>query len=63
MKVCETCMNELFDVRDGNNRCESCKKKPAAKKKVKNRRSEMDDLMASCGMTRVRGAMGGTYYE
>lgn len=63
MKVCEICMTELFNVRDGNNRCETCKRKPGTKKKAKDRRKEMDDLMASCGMTRVRGAMGGVFYE
>ena len=62
MKVCEVCFEELFDVRDGNNRCQKCKK-AASKKKTAERRKEMDDLMASCGMSRVRGALGGTYYE
>lgn len=62
MKFCELCMKEI-DTRDGENRCPKCEEKPIAKKRSRLKRSEMDDIMGSLGMKRVRGALGGTYYE
>lgn len=64
MKVCEKCFEEI-STKDGDNRCPACDgiaPKPKTKRKRRTRK-EMDDLMASVGMTRVRGSMGGTWYE
>lgn len=66
MKVCEVCGNEI-STRDGDNRCQHCDEpkadKPAVKaRKAANRRAR-DEAMRSIGMTKVRGAMGGTYWE
>jgi len=60
MKVCSRCGIEIF-TRDGDNRCQSCEEKPA--RKARKRRSERDDVMRSLGLVKVRGAMGGTYWE
>lgn len=75
MKVCELCGNAI-DTRDGENRCDECADNPAmrgrgdtsetakAKRKRRNaNRRAMDDAMRSLGLTKVRGAMGGTYWE
>jgi hypothetical protein len=62
MKVCESCSAEIFTT-DGNNRCSQCENKPASKKRARTTRREMDAIMRSCGLTRVRGALGGVYYE
>lgn len=58
MKVCARCGEEIY-TRDGENTCSrGCKRK-----KTKSSRKEKDELMKSLGLTRVRGAMGGVYYE
>ena len=62
MKVCPTCNNEI-DTTDKDNKRAACDSGKRPPKKKRRTRKQMDDLMASLGMTRVRGAMGGTYYE
>jgi len=70
MKVCKDCGVEIF-TRDGVNRCEACEDIVDSdiilnqKKKVRRRRrkSAMQEAAESCGLVRVRGAMGGIYYE
>ena len=66
MKVCEICGDEIGG-RDGENRCDRarCQDAPevAVKPKKKRRPSARDEAMRSCGMVKVRGAMGGTYWE
>jgi hypothetical protein len=61
MKVCITCGKEI-STRDGDNYCgiAGCKSPP---KKRKSNRKAMDDAMRSMGLVKVRGAMGGTYWE
>ena len=63
MKVCAACGIEI-DVKDGINHCNQpeCKRQRRNKKQRELRR-ERDDLMASLGLKRVRGALGGVYYE
>lgn len=75
MKVCELCGEEIA-TRDGENRCPTCGDNPsmqgrgdtAATAKAKrarrnaNRRAR-DEVMRSLGLTKVRGAMGGVYWE
>lgn len=59
MKVCEVCGNEIF-TKDGDNSCLKCDNKP---KKKKARRNPNDEIMKSLGLTKVKGAMGGVYWE
>lgn len=60
MKVCEKCGDEIAG-RDGDNRCRKCESKP--RKGARQSRRQMDGVMASLGLTKVRGALGGVYYE
>lgn len=60
MKVCERCGKEIF-TKDGDNRCAGCEDKPAKRKP--RRKSERDLLMESLGLVKVKGALGGTYWE
>ncbi len=62
MKVCERCGDEIA-TKDGDNKCRVCDETPHKKPKAKRRRSVRDEVMASLGLVKVRGAMGGTYYE
>lgn len=64
MKVCEKCGDEIA-TRDGDNLCASCDNDPkrAAKARARQRRRERDQAMKDCGLVKVRGAMGGTYWE
>lgn len=69
MKVCETCGDEIY-TKDGENRCETCERElenqvAYARKRrqaAANRRAR-DEAMRSLELTKVRGAMGGTYWE
>lgn len=66
MKVCELCGDEIF-TRDGENRCKTCEvhdsPKPPEKKRRRRNRSAMDEVMRDLGLVKVRGAMGGIFYE
>jgi uncharacterized Zn finger protein (UPF0148 family) len=62
MKVCSKCGTEIC-TKDGENLCQDCERKKISRKKAAQRRHAMDDVMDSLGLVKVRGAMGGTYYE
>lgn len=70
MKFCESCGTEI-DTRDGDNKCNSCEFNEALSKdarktlktKARIQRRERHDALKSLGLTRVRGACGGVYYE
>jgi hypothetical protein len=64
MKVCEKCGVEIY-TRDGENKCQACEdgKKPSRKRTGGLTRKDRDAIMASLGLVKVRGALGGTYYE
>ena len=65
MKVCESCGIEIFS-KDGEGRCAACDAAEAnGRKRAKARaaRKERDSLMRSLGLVKVRGALGGTYWE
>jgi len=65
MKVCESCGDEI-GTKDGDNRCAECENKAItkAKRAARNKaRRERDQVMRDCGLVKVRGAMGGTYWE
>ena len=65
MKVCENCGDEIF-TKEGENLCSVCE--PAdvedrAKQRRKMQRKAREDALRSLGLTKVRGALGGTYWE
>jgi uncharacterized Zn finger protein (UPF0148 family) len=62
MKVCEKCGEEIFG-KDGENLCANCDGKKKKAKRNAARKSRRDEIMRSLGMTKVRGALGGTYWE
>jgi hypothetical protein len=45
-----------------NNGCEACKERSKTKNKA-SRRKERDQMMKDCGLVKVRGALGGVYWE
>lgn len=61
MKACGNCGDEIMTL-DGDNTCTECKKKAKARKRKKDRQ-EREDLLKSLGLTKVKGARGGTYWE
>lgn len=66
MKVCEICGEEI-STRDGENRCQQCEeadsKKEIRKARRRTNRAAREDAMRSLGLVKVRGALGGTYWE
>lgn len=63
MKVCEICGNEV-STKDGENQCRSCEDAPVTTQKKRSRkRRQTDELLKSFGLTKVKGAMGGVYWE
>lgn len=60
MKVCARCSDECFG-RDGDNTCHKCKEKPFARTKDVKRAREA--ALRSIGLTKIKGANGGTYWE
>lgn len=64
MKVCEICGKEI-STRDGDNRCRQCDEPAGAEKRAARtaRRKERDAIMRSFGLVKVKGALGGTYWE
>jgi hypothetical protein len=67
VKVCENCGVEIGG-RDGENLCEACDMAQGRKKTLRNRRAAMrrrerEAVMRSFGLAKVRGALGGTYWE
>lgn len=61
MKVCKICCHEI-GTREGDNKCKECKRK-ANNKKRREAAQARHAVLESCGLTRVRGALGGIYYE
>jgi hypothetical protein len=65
MKVCEKCGEEI-STKDGEGLCPACEKADADGKrraKASANRKARDAAMRSLGLVKVRGAMGGTYWE
>ncbi len=62
MKVCEKCGEEIYTA-DGDNRCAKCDAKKIKAKNAARPRKERDDAMRSLGLTKVKGALGGIYWE
>jgi len=62
MKVCENCGIEI-GTKDGENLCEACDSKELKRLARNKARRERHQAMLDCGLVRVRGALGGVYYE
>jgi len=61
MKVCDKCGDEIA-TKDGDNACNTCEHN---KKRTKTnaRRREREAALRSVGLVKVRGALGGIYWE
>ena len=66
MKICEMCGDEI-STKDGEGLCEACEDAQDCGRKTRrggrSNRRMVDSVMADLGMVKVRGALGGTYYE
>jgi DNA-directed RNA polymerase subunit M/transcription elongation factor TFIIS len=65
MKFCNNCGDEIF-TKDGENECQRCDEATRKERKAQRRkaaRRDRDSVMRSLGMTKVTGALGGTYWE
>ena len=65
MKVCNVCGAE-FGGRDGDNTCAVCKREAHSKTKrasARANRKAREYALESCGLVKVRGALGGVYWE
>jgi len=65
VKVCEECGVEIGG-RDGENVCPDCDRKTrkaARRARARANRKAREDVLRSCGLVKVRGALGGTYWE
>ena len=71
MKFCRICGEEFCGIegaRDGENVCRSCADATDARDvskvaKVRANRKAREEALRSCGLVKVRGACGGTYWE
>ena len=63
MKLCKICGREI-STRGGINECNSCHNSTNTKRAVlKQERKEQDSLLEDIGLVKVKGAMGGIYWE
>ena len=64
MKFCKTCGCEI-DTRDGDNRCLECEEITSKKRLASARRARKlrEQALRDLGLVKVRGALGGTYWE
>jgi uncharacterized Zn finger protein (UPF0148 family) len=64
MKVCEKCGEEIY-TKDGENMCQQCEEgiKKAKRDKARLSRKAREEALRSCGLVKVRGALGGTFWE
>lgn len=64
MKVCELCGDEI-STKDGENLCGKCDEANTRSKRdrARQRRRAKDEAMLSMGLVKVRGALGGIYWE
>jgi uncharacterized Zn finger protein (UPF0148 family) len=63
-KVCAICGEEI-GTKDGENVCRTCEDNTSKAKRAKARanRKARESVLRDCGLVKVRGAMGGTYWE
>lgn len=65
MKVCAECAVEI-STPDGDNLCRECHEDaPISQKRKarKDRKRAIEDTLIGLGLVRVKGALGGTYWE
>lgn len=64
MKFCEICGDEIY-TKDGENQCTDYEEKERTHVKGKRRKlkSAREQMMSDMGLVKVKGAMGGTYWE
>jgi hypothetical protein len=62
MKVCEKCGCEIATA-DGDNLCRDCDEGKRKRDKRNASRKAREDALRSAGLVKVRGALGGTYWE
>lgn len=65
MKICEVCGCEIAG-KDGDNRCVSCDlngDRPAFRRPRRRQKRDREEMLKSLGLVKVRGALGGTYWE
>ncbi len=64
MKVCNVCGCE-FDGRDGENTCRACEegRSKARRARANANRRARESVLRDLGLTKVRGALGGVYWE
>jgi len=65
MKFCNRCGEEI-DGKDGENHCPSCEEDIANSRRntrAKANRKAREEALRSLGLVKVRGALGGTYWE
>ena len=62
MKFCEICGDEIC-TKDGENRCVNCEDKSGVRGRKRQLKNEREQVMRDMGLVKVRGAMGGTYWE
>jgi len=65
MKFCSRCGDEIA-TKDGDNLCATCEEDAANGKrsaKARLRRKEREQALRDLGLVKVRGALGGTYWE
>lgn len=67
MKFCDVCGEEIF-TKDGDNTCRKCEDAQDSKSKNKLARAKVNQkareaALRACGLVKVRGALGGVYWE
>ena len=65
MKVCNVCGNEFYGV-DGENTCATCEREArnkARRARANSNRKARESVLRDMGLVKVRGALGGTYWE
>ena len=62
MKNCERCGIEI-DTKDGENTCAECENKIRISRKANRARREREQALRDIGLVKVRGGLGGTYWE
>lgn len=65
MKFCSICGTEI-SIRDGENHCADCDEMEISKARRANARKarrEREQALRDLGLVKVRGVLGGTYWE
>lgn len=64
MKVCGRCGEEIA-TRDGDNLCSRCERADGlgCPRKLRAERLRRERILTDLGLVKVRGALGGTYWE